>query len=360
MQSSFLNKKLIFELPKVYKRGPAPRIRITSKVLNALNLNEYDNKTAYSILNELYTVKKLSQAKMAKLFNVQNYTIGRWLRRVEIPIKNRVDVVSEAISKHKKLPFTDDSKEKAYLLGLRYGDISAQRHGRSIRVSVSSTHPAMLQLFKETFRIYSSVGIYPKYDKVRDTFTWGIYADLDKSFDFLLTKKETVPKWIKRDIKSFLAFLSGYFDAEGCISISYTSKSKGMQLVLKSCDREILLDILTKLNNIGFHFRGPKLDKKANPKDSTREKKVGFSYKRDYWCISSAIKPDAIKLLEYMQLRHKEKLSKKKLAKILIKNNWKDAEYKITSLRNDIKNDVKKCVANAKNKYKERRHLTKL
>lgn len=32
-------------------------------------------------------------------------------------------------------------------MGLRYGDFDAVRHGRAVRIRVSTTHPAMAELF---------------------------------------------------------------------------------------------------------------------------------------------------------------------------------------------------------------------
>ena len=126
---------------------------LLSKILKITNIKPQDDNLAYNILNHLYVHNKYSQSKISKVFCVQHQTIRRWLDRLEIPIKARKDIVSDSLKKYKRTSFSNDVKEKAYIIGLRYGDISTQRHGRHIRVYTGTTHPAMLQLFNETFKI---------------------------------------------------------------------------------------------------------------------------------------------------------------------------------------------------------------
>lgn len=51
------------------------------------------------------------------------------------------------VSSVKNLP-SSSSHDAVYMLGLRAGDIYALRYGQNIKVGVSTTHPAMLNLFK--------------------------------------------------------------------------------------------------------------------------------------------------------------------------------------------------------------------
>ena len=292
----------------------------------------------------MYINKKFSQSKIAKLFGVQRETIKRWLKRLNIPIRKRVDVVSDTLLKYKRKPFSGNLKEKAYLMGLRCGDISAQKHGKFIRVSVSTTHPAMLHLFKKLFKKYGKVNLYPKYDRKRNRFLWCIYCDLDHSFNFLVDKCKKIPKWIKENSELFFSFLSGYFDSEGCISISSSENSGVIHLIIQTCDKEILEDIVEELNNLGFEFRKPRLIKKADHK----------TYNKDFWYIGTSKKTQVFKLLNQMKIKHEEKILKYKLAQELVKTNWKNAKEKILKLRNKINNDIKKCMEKAKAKYKKK------
>ena len=330
MNKSKNSDKIVIELPRIYRRGSPPKIFINQKILQKLKIKSLDKDSpeiAYNILNDLYTNQKLSQSKIARLFGVQNQTVRRWLKRVEIPIKKREDIVSETLIKYNRNAFSNDPFEKAYLIGLRYGDISTQKHGRFIRVSVSSSHPEMLILFRKLFEGYSKVRTYPKYNKSTGAYLWCIYSDVDGTFSFLLDKKNEIPDWIIKEDDLFLAFLSGYFDAEGCISIY--PKNRNVQWIIKSNQREILEQIVTKLNEMDFNVKNP------------------IVIKRSDWGIKIGDKYQILNILQKMKLRHGEKILKMKLAKDLIKNNWKISEKSII-LRTKIKNDINQFMEKAK------------
>lgn len=329
------------ELPRIYKRGAPPKIVLTSEILQIVGVTSIlDNSHALArtVLNKLYIDKKFSQLKIAKLFGVQRQTVSRWLKRLGIPLLKQGDAVSRSLLKNKKEAFSNNPFEKAYLLGLRCGDISAQKHGRQIRVSVTTSHPAMLKLFKSSFEKYGVVGFYPKYDKRDQQYRWSIYCDLNFSFDFLLNKPEGIPKWIIKNDELFLAFLSGYFDAEGCLSLHYgKSKSRTFQWVIQSCDKQILDEITDKLNSMGFdlcHMLVKKADFRL--------------YNKDFWAIKICTKTQIYGLLERMRIKHEEKIMKRELARELAKTDWENAQERIASLRNTIKSSVKSCMERAK------------
>jgi len=65
--------------------------------------------------------------------------------------------------KYPRKPFSGNEKEKAYLLGLRAGDIYAQqRTPNTVEVTTATTHPAMIDLFYDIFDKYGHCGIYPR------------------------------------------------------------------------------------------------------------------------------------------------------------------------------------------------------
>jgi hypothetical protein len=334
-------------LPRIYSRGPPPTMIINSKVRRLINVESYEKDfLAKSILDELYINRKLSQQKIADLFDVQHDTVRRWLDRLNIAVRNQGDSVSLAIEKYNKNPFSRKLSEKAYLIGLRSGDLSAQKHGRNVRIDVSSTHPAMLKLFGDVFSIYGKIGLYPKFSIIFSitrfqNYQWKIYCDVNESFEFILNKCDRIPRWIIQNDKLFYSFLSGYFDAEGCLSINY-SKDRGGSLVWIICstDKRILNDIHNFLIRKGFNIN-IKIVKEAD----------GIEYNKNYWSIKICTKVQVLKLLKNMKLKHAEKIMKHKLALELINSNWKDASEKIVELRNKIKNEVKECVESAKEEY---------
>jgi len=338
-------------LSKVYNRGPAPCITINNKIKNLIDINKCkdSNKLANYVLTEFYIDRRFSQQKIADLFDVQHDTIRRWLDRLNIPVRSQGDSVSLAITKYHKNLFSGNLVEKAYLLGLRCGDLSAQKHGRNIRIDVSSTHPDMLRLFEDVFSAYGKIGIYPKFDKKPlitrfHSYQWKIYCDVDKSFEFILKKCDRIPRWIKEDEKLFYSFLSGYFDAEGCLNISYNkSNNSSLLWTIHSTDKHILKDIYDFLLKRGFNVN-MKLAKEAD----------GIEYNKDYWSITVCMKIQVLKLLKNMKLKHMEKIIKHNLALELINTSWKGADSKIRELRKSIKNGVRKCVESAKKEYVKR------
>jgi len=341
ISQAHFNNKNILNLPRIYKRGPPPRIILTSNIKKTTKFS-LQNKSAYDILYNLYINQNLSQTKLGELFNVQSQTVRRWLDRLKIPIKERTDVVSEALIKYKRTSFSNDLPEKAYLIGLRCGDISVQKHGRHFRAIVTTSHPAMLQLFNNTFKKYSKINFYSKYHKTRKLYFWCVYVDLDDSFSFLLNKTHIIPTWIMDNTKFFFAFLSGYFDSEGCIVIYFSKKEKygSIQWIIKSCDKLILESVVQKLQSFGFNIKYPKLEKKAETNQNKYNKNTGFPYKKDYWAIKICIKSQVFSILNKMDLKHEEKIKKYNLSKELAETNWKNATKRIVVLRNQIKNDT--------------------
>ena len=108
---------MILRLPKLY-RGPPPTIKVTPEILGLvknIDFSQSEQIIARVILNDLYINKNMTQERMGELFSVQRSTIGRWLRRLNIPIKNRYDVISNSITKYDKTPFSGNSVEKSYL-----------------------------------------------------------------------------------------------------------------------------------------------------------------------------------------------------------------------------------------------------
>lgn len=157
----------------------------------------------------------------------------------------------------------------------------------------------------------------------------------------MLDKPKRIPEWIIENDKLFYSFLSGYFDAEGCIFIDYV-KGNGSKLVwtVRSTDKHTLEDIHNFLIKAGFSAKF-RLAKEAD----------GIEYNKDYWSITVCTKNQVLDILRSMKLKHSEKIMKHKLALDLINTNWKNASEKIVELRNKIKNEVRECVESAEKCY---------
>ena len=73
--------------------------------------------------------------------------------------------MSEAKTKYKKIHFSGNLNEKAYLLGLRTGDLSAHINWFQIRIGTSTTHPAQVEMLERAFEKYTHVHNYIHKDK---------------------------------------------------------------------------------------------------------------------------------------------------------------------------------------------------
>ncbi len=291
------------------------------------------SKSIISLLNSLYVTRKFSQVRIGKMLGVQGNTVRRWLDRCDIPVRNRYESVSLSLSKSESKSFSGNSVEKAYLIGIRCGDLSAQKHGRKIRIAITTTHSAMLTLFNSLFEKYAKIGSYPKYDKTRKRYLTCVYCDLDGSFDFLIGKADRIPKWILNNAAYFYSFLAGYFDAEGCISID---RYRNVQFIIKSCDKGILCDLRNGLDKMGFDLH-LYLVKKAD----------GISYNKDYWYLGTGNRSQITSLLGMIKPRHAEKLVKARLL------NRKFSVTEVEKVRRRIKDDIIETMKEAEVRYSE-------
>jgi LAGLIDADG DNA endonuclease family protein len=182
--------------------------------------------------------------------SVDAVTVWNHLRKRGVVLRDKVEAQIQAVTKYERRPFAGDSIEKAYLMGLRYGDLHVVRHGRAVRVRVSTTHPAMAELFESVFAQYGNVARYPRAAKLVG-YEWTLECDLDRSFDFLLNKPSIHEMEVMDDV-SFLAFLAGFFDAEGSIILHKKGSRYDPEISFVNTDRELLDFIFARLRQLGF------------------------------------------------------------------------------------------------------------
>lgn len=294
---------------------------------------EYRKK---EILEELYSRKRMSTHKIAKIFSVDDFTILRWLRRHEIPRRSRTEY---GIVKYPKKVFSGDLIVKSYLVGLRYGDIHACTEGKQIRVSTTSTHPALLTLFERIFSSYTMVNTYPQKDG-RGRFEWRVSCLLHPSFDFLLQKGPAVPHWILQNKRCFLSFLAGFFDSEGSIVICRAHPNYiGYRLRMPNVNVMVLKEIKESLSEF-----------KLCPK-------LYLAYRSGRcWKVEINRKKDVFKLLSLLPIKHSEKIMRRQLAFRLRDTAvfWEEAKPKVLVLRRKIKEKVRQCIQKAEIEYKRK------
>ncbi|MDI6884540.1 MAG: hypothetical protein QMD00_05410 [Hadesarchaea archaeon] len=298
-------------------------------------------------LREMYWGQRKSLARIARLYGVIHQSVRYWMIKHGIPRRNRYD----ATIKYPRTPFSGDRYERAYLLGLRAGDIHARRRAtNTIGVNVSTTSPAMIKLMEDTFGRYGRVNKYPAKGPL--VYEWYIYCDLDTSFDFLIEKPTGVPDW-----GDFYAFLAGYVDSEGTITFDYTGSLRP-NFWIKSQDVELLGKIRWKLKNDGFHPSNLHLRTKSGTWTSRISRLNGASISiqntRDYYQLSLHRRSEIAKLVKKLIQfsRHGEKVERMRLA-------LKTTEKQLTEeeARNFIQNanrEKEECIKAAEVMYTQK------
>ena len=297
------------------------------------NVLRYMRKPSVSSekLRGLYLTEKKSTRQIAKQLGIAQTSVRRWMSRYGIPARDPWSPL-----KYPRTHFSGDEKEKAYLLGLRAGDLSAyQRTPYTIEVTTASSHPAMIDLFYELFRKYGHCSKWPRLSNLG--YEWALYCGLNTSFAFLVHKSSEAPA----EEELFYPFLAGYIDAEGCWKISpnhYRWISFG--LVICSKDFGILSSIRKKLKEDGYH-----------PSLCINNRKSRFNETVPLYELLLNRQKEVISIIERIiqLLRHREKIEKARLI-LEIKNEkvWANVSNRIKTFKERVKKDVDKCVKEAK------------
>jgi hypothetical protein len=253
--------------------------------------------------------------------------------------------------RHARHAFSRDKMEKAYLVGLRAGDINAWWKTRNtIEVRVSTTHPAMAKLFSDSFRQYGHIMADAGKAYLPGRYRWQIRAHLDNSFKFLISKTSDLPKESNR----FYHFLAGYSDAECCWCIYFSKKRVKTSWSIESKDVFLLRSIRDRLRDEGFHpllyvarkRSNQRFRKNQNPQTPADRETGQLRLVRRHEVLNLAEK-----LLRLS--RHGEKISKIRLImRISLMAN--DAIVaRLNRLRRKIKREVRSFEERAEREYKK-------
>jgi len=281
-------------------------------------------------LADLYWNKNKKPREIAELFGIKNErTIRKKMERYGI----RRKTVSEALTRKLKKTFLGNLAEKAYFLGLRAGDFHAKTVKKCVRMQTSTTHPAQIELLRDSFKEYGQTCVY-KFKSKEMQYEWFIYVDLHPSFYFLLEKSTRIPDWILGDENLFFRFLAAYMDCEGNWHLSKSHETNGrFTFRLRTGDKEILEDIKEKLGSLGY-----KIVFGLNIKKGTPSPKGLF--RKDIYALVLNKKQQVIKLIEELLpfSRHSEKIDK---MNFMLKH--QNSKYHgLMKDWNDIKNKIKK------------------
>jgi len=297
------------------------------------------------VLRTLYWDKKMTIPQIAEKFGVSTWTIHQRMIKFNIPRRK----IGETNLKQQKLPFSGELTEMNYLRGLRAGDFSVRWKGKRVRVEVCTSHPAMIELFKNLFQKYANVGLCPE-SKHTGVFLWRVFADLDASFSFLVEKPKFLDSETLFSEDMFLAFLAGYTDAEGSIIVSPNRDQIVFCFRICSEDFSLLKGIYKKLCETGYHPRLV-LDKEKGTNG-------GFSkLNADYWRLELCKKDEVVRLVQQLPMKHSERKRKRDLM-LGIKSQtcWREVRDKVLDLKSEIEREVKACVQEAALAY-HKKHI---
>jgi len=213
----------------------------------------------------------LGEFQIADRLGCSEGTVRSRLREYGISVRRRVDYRKCC----EKKDFDGSIVDMSYILGFRLGDLNVyQPHSTNnyIVVRGNSTRQEQLDLI---------VGLFSKFGKV--TISPGEYSTnvncyLNMSFSFLLPKYRTVPSWVNYCTESILAFIAGYTDAEG----SMTLNQGRARFKIDCYDKEILEWIHQSLikNNIDSIL------KKIANKGQLAWGGFGGTYNKDLWRLN--------------------------------------------------------------------------
>lgn len=237
--------------------------------------------------------------------------------------------------RYPKHQFSGSQSEAAYLLGLRAGDVSVSRNSRNtVRARISTTHPAMADLFETTFGKYGRCNSAPDEAFLPGHYCWKLAVCLDNTFEFLLAKPRSVAVRPER----FYSFLAGYSDSEACWCVYSDKGHPAVAFVIESKDEQILKDVVSGLSHEGFHplwYRNP-----------GGEGKFRVELRRKAEVVSLAQRLSQLS-------KHREKIAKMLLVRQSTLLDWNSLCAKVIELRLEIHEEVAKYVGRAERYYKK-------
>ncbi len=246
----------------------------------------------------------IADAMKAMGVQIDRVSVFNHLRDRGLQLRDKVEAQIIAVTKFEKRPFRGDRRDVAYLVGLAKGDFYVTRHGRAIRVRLSTTHPAMAKLFREIFSLHGPIYEYPKQTPLTE-FEWCLDCDLDPSFNFLVDLDSFIAR-VFTDKELFISFLAGFFDAEGSV---YYHKKKGLggfEFSLSNVNGQLLREITKSLSDEGFHCA-----LRLVHQDPGRGVKNAGDF---IWRLSIWRYGDVQRILRMIPSRHWEKQAKMKIA----------------------------------------------
>jgi hypothetical protein len=223
--------------------------------------------------------------------------------------------------------FAGDSGEEAYLCGLRAGDLSGCWNSHhTVWARLSTTHPAMAELFFRTFREFGRCRMTPDKAFLPGRYCWKLSVFLDSSFAFFVKKPDSIPT----ASASFYPFFGGYSDCEGSWCIYNDKGSAAVAFVIESKDKGVLAGSAAALGLKGFH---PLLYGFQRDSSVEVDTKARLEVRR-----RNEVRALAEELLPIS--RHPEKIAKMKLVLESAESRWNRIKPRVQEFKRFVKREV--------------------
>lgn len=318
--------------------------------LSIKHLDDRKKRELHQFLDYLHNERGMSLNDIAKLIGNKTSGYTSWVCR-QLGVQTRpfeearLKGIREKRRKYERKPFDGTDEDKAYLLGLRHGDLSVSKPWNGVvRVSTSTTHPAMVRLFRSLFEPYGHVYQHPRYKKDTQTYEWNLYAIVDGTFEFLLSPFTDLAGWILSSPSITLSYLAGLLDAEGSIGIYRAKSFTSLSVAYYNTDLGLMQFVSEAIRGLGYRPLPPYLDKKKG----FRSPGYHIEMKNDYWRVLLARFSECQAFLRRLPIRHPEKLKKRALANTLtLGQPWDDVGPRVREIRSIIKSGRDAFVAKA-------------
>jgi uncharacterized ubiquitin-like protein YukD len=252
---------------------------------------------------DLYQNKKLSLRKLAKRFNSSKETLHKIIKENNLEVRENEVATRLSNLRYIKPKINLDSNEKAYLIGLVKGDLTAYAKSKyTLRLITNSTNKEFINLLKNLLKNYGHVHIY----QTKVPRQKCILADFDMNyFGFLLWAKKPYSLISSSKNSEFLSFLAGLIDAEGSIMFKKSNK----QYVIRIYNEDIILlkKVKARLENLNYT---PYIYKNGNKGETRFYLGKIIVYNKDYYALQLSKKDEILRLLKNLKLRHPDKIKK--------------------------------------------------
>lgn len=267
----------------------------------------------------------------------------------------RLKGILKKVRKYERRLFDGTHEDKAYILGLAHGDLSVSRPWMgAVRVSTSTTHPAMAKLFWNLFSTHGHVHQFARIKKEMRGYEWNLDVTLDDSFDFLLLDHKSAWEWVSQRETTLCAYLAGILDADGSVGTHPNAKVVSIRLTVYNTNMSLLGFVKQSLITLGYRPKGPYKEKD----EGDRSSKFDIPHRKDYCRVALFDFDQSQSLLRRLPLIHREKVARKVLALSLARDTyWKDVSERVYALRRSFRLERDLFVAAAQLEVERRQYF---